>query len=208
MQLCPVGGMSRPWPSAGFRVRCLPCRLNRSILMHRRPGCRVSVPRRRQECNATVTDETNLYRAPRLYRATPADAAVMAAIHAAAFPAHDAWQQAVFSQHLALPGIFGLLHPSGGLILVRVVADEAEILTLAVIPEARRSGIATALLHESTMTASAMGAAAVFLEVSVANSAALAVYTRAGFRPVGRRRAYYSDRSDALVLRLDAGDPG
>jgi [ribosomal protein S18]-alanine N-acetyltransferase len=48
-----------------------------------------------------------------------------------------------------------------------------------------------------------MGAAAIFLEVSVANSAARAVYAQAGFKPVGRRRSYYQDRSDALVLRLD-----
>jgi [ribosomal protein S18]-alanine N-acetyltransferase len=143
-----------------------------------------------------------------LYRATPAHAEVMAAIHAAAFPAHDAWSQAVFRQHLELPGVFGLLHSSGGLILVRVAADEGEILTLAVVPEARRGGIATALLQESTMTASAMGATAVFLEVSVINSAALALYTRAGFRTAGRRRDYYLDRSDALVLRLDTGNPG
>jgi ribosomal-protein-alanine N-acetyltransferase len=132
----------------------------------------------------------------------------MATIHRAAFPAHDAWSQTVFSQQLELPGVFGLLHASGGMILVRVAADEAEILTLAVIPEARRCGIAMALLHESTITASAMGATTVFLEVSVANSAARLVYTRAGFKPVGRRREYYSDRSDALVLRLDTGERG
>jgi ribosomal-protein-alanine N-acetyltransferase len=53
------------------------------------------------------------------------------------------------------------------------------------------------------MAAAAMGAAAIFLEVSVANSAARAVYAQAGFKPVGRRRSYYQDRSDALVLRLD-----
>jgi ribosomal-protein-alanine N-acetyltransferase len=143
-----------------------------------------------------------------VYRAIPAHAEVMAAIHAAAFPTHDAWSQAVFRQQLELPGVFGLLHASGGLILVRVAADEGEILTLAVAPEARRHGVATALLQESAMTAANMGAMAVFLEVSVANSAALALYTQVGFRSVGRRRDYYSDRSDALVLRLDTGRPG
>ncbi|PPQ29185.1 GNAT family N-acetyltransferase [Rhodopila globiformis] len=132
----------------------------------------------------------------------------MAAIHAAAFPAHDAWSQAVFGQQLELPGVFGLLHASGGLILVRVAADEGEILTLGVTPEARRGGVATALLRKSAMIAAGMGATAVFLEVSVANSVALALYTRIGFATVGRRRDYYSDRSDALVLRLDTGEPG
>jgi ribosomal-protein-alanine N-acetyltransferase len=139
-------------------------------------------------------------------RATPADGAVMAAIHATAFPAPDAWRADVFSQQLALPGAFGLLHPSGGMILVRVAADEAEILTLAVAPEARGNRIAAALLQQAAATASAMGATAVFLEVAVGNTAARAAYGRAGFQPVGRRRAYYADLSDALVLRLALPD--
>jgi ribosomal-protein-alanine N-acetyltransferase len=139
-------------------------------------------------------------------RATPADGAVMAAIHAAAFPAADAWREAVFSQQLALPGVFGLLHSSGGMILARVAADEAEVLTLAVAPEARRLGIAAALLQQAATTAAAMGAAAMFLEVAVGNTAARAAYDRAGFRPIGRRRAYYADSSDALVLRLTLRD--
>lgn len=130
----------------------------------------------------------------------------MAAIHAAAFPPADAWRAEVFSQQLALPGVFGLLHPSGGMILARVAADEAEVLTVAVAPEMRRIGIAAALLQQAATIAEAMGAAALFLEVAVANTAARAAYDRAGFQPVGRRRAYYADASDALVLRLALRD--
>jgi ribosomal-protein-alanine N-acetyltransferase len=141
-----------------------------------------------------------------LSRAVPTDCRLMAAIHATVFPARDAWSETVFCQQLGFPGVFGLLHPSGGLILARVAADDAEILTLAVVPEARRCGVAMALLHESATTAAAMGASAIFLEVSVGNSAARALYTRAGFAPVGRRPGYYSDQSDALVLQLDVGN--
>jgi ribosomal-protein-alanine N-acetyltransferase len=130
----------------------------------------------------------------------------MAAIHATAFPAPDAWRADIFSQQLAFPGVFGLLHPSGGMILARVAADEAEILTLAVAPEARGSGIAAALLQQAGTIAASMGAAAVFLEVAVTNAAARAAYDRAGFQLVGRRRAYYADASDALVLRLTLRD--
>lgn len=137
-----------------------------------------------------------------LCRATPSDGAVMAAIHATAFPPADAWRADVFSEQLALPGVFGLLHPSGGMILARVAADEAEILTLAVAEEARGIGIAAALLQQAATIAASLGAAAVFLEVAVTNTAARAAYARAGFQPVGRRRAYYADASDALVLRL------
>ena len=138
-----------------------------------------------------------------LRRASQIDSMAMATIHAAAFAKQDAWSADVFSMQLGLIGVFGLLHASGGIILVRVAADQAEILTIAVAPEARRGGIATALLSEATIEAASMGAAAIFLEVSVANTAARRLYTGAGFRQVGQRPRYYSDRSDALVLRFD-----
>jgi [ribosomal protein S18]-alanine N-acetyltransferase len=138
-----------------------------------------------------------------LYPASLAESDIMAAIHAAAFPARDAWSRDVFSLQLAIPGVFGVLHRSGGMILARIAADQAEILTLAVLPAERRGGLATALLREATRIAAEMGARSVFLEVSVANVAARQVYARAGFVEAGRRRRYYSDNSDALVLRLD-----
>ena len=53
------------------------------------------------------------------------------------------------------------------------------------------------------------GAGAMFLEVAAGNAPALALYAREGFAEVGRRRRYYSDGTDALVLRRDltAGPP-
>lgn len=130
----------------------------------------------------------------------------MAAIHATAFSPPDAWGRDAFSLQLGFPGVFGLLHPSGGMILMRLAADEAEVLTLAVTPEARRGGIATSLLSEATATAAAMGAKSIFLEVSVTNIAASALYSRAGFIEAGRRPHYYSDNTDALVMRFDPPD--
>jgi ribosomal-protein-alanine N-acetyltransferase len=138
-----------------------------------------------------------------IYRASAADCDLMAAIHAAAFAAPDAWSRDVFSLQLALPNVFGLLCPSGGTILIRIAADEAEILTLAVSPEVRRSGIGSALIREATIRAATMGATVIFLEVSIANIAARRLYTRAGFCQAGMRPHYYSDNSHALVLRLD-----
>jgi [ribosomal protein S18]-alanine N-acetyltransferase len=141
-------------------------------------------------------------------RATQADADVLAAIHATAFPAGDAWSRDVFDLQLALPNVFALLHESSGLIMVRVAADEAEILTLAIAPTARRGGLGYFLLMKATESASYLGAQALFLEVSVTNIAARALYTKAGFIETGRRPHYYSDRSDALVLRLDLTPAG
>ena len=138
-----------------------------------------------------------------LRRAIHADIEVMAAVHAATFAPADAWSAEVFDLQLAMPNIFGLLHQKGGLILARVAADEAEILTLAVVPAVRRAGLGFALLAAATELATSLSARAIFLEVSATNIAAQALYNKAGFIQAGRRRRYYSDASDALVLRLD-----
>jgi ribosomal-protein-alanine N-acetyltransferase len=127
----------------------------------------------------------------------------MAAIHAAAFGVPDAWSSDVFRLQLALPNVIGLLEPAGGLILLRIAGDEAEILTLAVEPGIRRRGFGMTLLAEATTIAAASSVHSVFLEVSATNIAAQQLYCRSGFMQVGRRPNYYSDQSDALVLRLE-----
>ena len=133
--------------------------------------------------------------------ATPAHAAALAAIHASAFPPREAWGEDAITIQLALPGAFGLIDDRGGMLLGRMAADEAEVLTLAVAPEARRQGIATLLLRAAKAHVGARGGTGVFLEVATGNAAALALYARAGFVEVGHRRRYYADLADALVLR-------
>jgi ribosomal-protein-alanine N-acetyltransferase len=139
--------------------------------------------------------------------AGPAHAVACAAIHEAAFPAGEAWSPAAFADLLASPGVHGLIDPGacdggGGLILVRRAADEAEILTLATMPEARRQGIGRRMLAAALTWAKEAGARRVFLEVSDANAPARALYAAAGFTACGRRRRYYADGSDALVLQI------
>ncbi len=138
-----------------------------------------------------------------IYPAKADDCEAMEAIHASAFSKADAWSRDVFALQMSMPGVFVRLHSAGGLIVTRVAADEAEILTLAVMPEARRQGTATKLLRRAIREVTARGARALFLEVSVANTAARSLYARAGFQEAGRRAKYYSDSTDALVLRLD-----
>ncbi|MGA9010951.1 MAG: GNAT family N-acetyltransferase [Acetobacteraceae bacterium] len=135
--------------------------------------------------------------------ATSAHAAALAAIHAAAFPPRDAWGEDAIALQLALPGAFGLIDERGGMLLGRITVDEAEVLTLAVAPLERRQGIATGLLRATTERVRAHGGTAMFLEVAIGNAPALALYRREGFIEVGRRRHYYSDSSDALVLRMN-----
>lgn len=137
----------------------------------------------------------------------PAYAAVLAAIHGAAFP-EAPWGAEAFHVQLEMHGVIGLLDGRGGLILLRLAADEAEILTLGVIPRLRRQGVAAGLLKEGLKRLRALGARTIFLEVEVNNTAARALYTRSGFHEVGRRRHYYANGDDALVLRasLDAAE--
>jgi ribosomal-protein-alanine N-acetyltransferase len=132
-----------------------------------------------------------------------AHAEALAAVHAAAFRAPDAWPEAVLAAQIAQPGSFALLDPAGGMVLARVAADEAEILTLAVAPSARRRGVAFGLIAAAKHRAAAAGAVAMFLEVASDNEAARALYAKAGFRRVGRRARYYPNGGDALVLRAD-----
>lgn len=85
---------------------------------------------------------------------------------------------------------------------VYVVADSAEVLTVGVVPTARRHGVARLLLARLLDEARRRGAREVFLEVRVDNTAALALYDREGFARVGRRRGYYDHgRIDAVVMR-------
>ena len=138
-----------------------------------------------------------------IQRATQAHAAVMAAIHQAAFPLGESWGEDAIALQLALPGVFGLLDPRGGMLLGRVAAGEAEVLTLAVTPSMRRQGFAAALLEAAVAEARARGALALFLEVGTGNTAARALYSRAKFVEVGQRHRYYADGSNALVLRVN-----
>ena len=135
--------------------------------------------------------------------ATQANVLVLAAIHATAFPPVEAWGEDAISLQLALPGVFGFIDERGGMLLGRLTIDEAEVLTLAVMPEARRQGIARALLHAACADARLRGGRTMFLEVATRNAPARELYRQFGFIEVGSRRGYYADASDAVVLRMN-----
>ena len=132
------------------------------------------------------------------------DPAALAALHAQAFD--TPWSATAFADLLAQPGVALVAQPDG-FILLRVVADEAEVLTLAVSPDARRQGLGRRLVEAGLANVEAAGAARVFLEVADDNVGALALYARCGFEPAGRRRSYYArsdgSRRDALLLALN-----
>ena len=136
-----------------------------------------------------------------LLRATAAHAALLEEIHAQNFPDPDCWSADVFAAQMGLPGVFGLLAADQGFVLSRVAADEAEILTLCISPPHRRQGAARSLLSGAEKIAADWGASSMFLEVSVHNEPAAALYRGHGYERVGLRKRYYSDGSDGLILR-------
>lgn len=140
----------------------------------------------------------------------PAAAGVAAAIHAQS--ADAPWPAETMAGLLVQPGVFGLVATKDaapcGFILCRVAADEAEVLALGVLPDARRRGVGRALMAAATAAMACKGSARVLLEVSVRNTAALSLYRAIGFEEVGRRKAYYADHDgggavDALVMAMD-----
>lgn len=146
-------------------------------------------------------------------QAVGADAcAALAAIHACAFEAP--WDARAIADLLGSPFVFALQagSPPAGFILARSVAGEAEILTLAVDPLARRRGLGAALVESAAALAAAGGAEVMWLEVAEDNAAARALYAALGFQSGGRRPGYYARASgpvDALILRreLNTGAP-
>lgn len=137
-----------------------------------------------------------------------AEAELLAALHASAFPPEEAWDATTLATLLSLEGTFALRIGEKGFILARQTLDEAEILTLAVRPEMRRDGIGARLVKTALAKVAAAGAQAMFLEVAEKNAAAIGLYAAAGFTRIGRRRDYYAPGAHALAMRrlLNSGE--
>lgn len=145
--------------------------------------------------------------APALSEAGPRDARALSALHRASF--HRGWSDGEFEQLLLDRNI--LAHRAivgrnlAGFILSRMIAGEAEILSVAVVSARRGKGLARQLLDLHLRRLAGLGAHTVFLEVDEGNVPARRLYRRAGFREVGRREGYYSagNGAAALILRRD-----
>ena len=128
------------------------------------------------------------------------DLSALAGLHEACFA--QAWTQDALRDLLKIAGTLAF-SASDGFVMTRIAGDEAEILTIAVAPAARRGGVGSALLYEAARHTQQMGARTMFLEVGESNATAMALYKRLGFREVGRRKSYYGPSDDALILRAD-----
>jgi len=148
---------------------------------------------------------------PSLSEAGSRDAGRIAALHAASF--RRGWSEQEVEGLLLDRHVIAHRATSGaklvGFIMSRLVADEAEILSVAVARSRQGRGLAQKLLNLHLRRLAGLGARAVFLEVDEHNRPAIRLYERAGFREVSRRPNYYASAGDkaaaALVLRRDIG---
>lgn len=138
--------------------------------------------------------------------------AAMARTHAAAFTQSRHWTAEEFERLLESPGCF-YVGDDRAFALVRVIADEAELLTLATHPDFQRQGYAAGLMKAWQAEAQKRGAARGFLEVAADNAPARALYERCGYEITGIRRTYFARPDgkavDALLMSraLTAGQP-
>jgi ribosomal-protein-alanine N-acetyltransferase len=145
-------------------------------------------------------------------------AELLAGIHKVCF--QQPWAAGSMSEILAMPGCRALVAVDGGslvpsaeppgpagMVIWSTILDEAEIMTLAVLPPWRRRGVGGALLDAAMDGARAGGACTMFLEAAADNAAALALYGSRGFERVGLRKKYYGD-VDGIAMRCDLGASG
>lgn len=137
-------------------------------------------------------------------------------VMSAAFPAEygEAWTRSQCAGILPMTGVKLILAEDGednvvGFSLYRTIADDSELLLLAVHPESRGCGIGRLLLSNFIEDSRKNGANRIHLEVRDGNSA-IGVYRSAGFEQVNRRSNYYRGRGggsfDALTFVLSADD--
>lgn len=133
------------------------------------------------------------------------DAEIIFGMEQTCFPG-DFWSLDSVKSQLVQPGaLYRIIKVGGceaGYALGNVVADEAELYRIAVLPEYRRQGLGKELLCGFLNLCREKSAAAVFLEVRSKNQGAIALYKSAGFAPVGMRKNYYKD-DDGLIFRLE-----
>lgn len=139
---------------------------------------------------------------------TEAIEAVMAVMNIAFDPGYgEAWSEPQILSMLAMPGVWLSLAlvdgQPAGFTLSRLVADEAELLLLAVAPANRRQGIGMALIERCRSQTRHRAGNRLHLEVRH-NNPAIELYKKAGFTLAGRRTGYYRGNDgqlyDALTL--------
>ena len=118
------------------------------------------------------------------------------ALHKQCFP-DKPWSESDFME-LKKSGC-EIVASKNGFIVWRTIADEAEIITIGVAPEMRRSGIAESMILLMEQELKKQNVVNIFLEVSEVNCPAKKLYEKLGFNVVGKRPKYY-DGTDAIIM--------
>ena len=154
-----------------------------------------------------------LWMAPHGLHIEPAearDAEALAAIHAQGF--HRGWPREDFQSYIAgrdTPVYIACdaRRKIAGFAMLRLAADEAELITIAVDNRWRRKGIGKALMHALFEDLAMTPARKLFLEVAADNPAALKLYGAHGFRKISERQGYYArldgQPATAIVMARD-----
>ena len=139
-------------------------------------------------------------------RATPRDASAIAEAEQICFS--DPWCERDILDYISTEGgICFVALRNGKLIaylLGRLIAPEAEIYRIAVLPEERGRGVGYRLLDFSMKTERGRGLETVFLEVRSQNVAAISLYSSYDFKQVGFRKGYYKNPDDDAIVMLKA----
>jgi [ribosomal protein S18]-alanine N-acetyltransferase len=138
-------------------------------------------------------------------------AELLGELHARAFD--KAWSATEIAKLMENTAVFALISrgtDAQGFVMAWAAAGDAELLTVAVVPEARRKGVGASLVTSAGVAALVRGAASMHLEVAEDNAAARALYVKLGYEEAGRRHAYYAGEGgsvDAIVMRRNLPRP-
>ena len=123
----------------------------------------------------------------------------LANLHQKCFP-HKPWSADDFAD-LKKSGC-EIIASQNGFIVWRAVADDAELITIGVAPDARRTGIGAAMIGIMEGELKKSGVKSVFLEVAENNAPARKLYEQNGYAQIGVRPKYY-DGIDAIMMKKD-----
>ena len=120
----------------------------------------------------------------------------------------EAWSEKSVASELNNPLSFWLVAVDGdnvaGYVGSQTVMDESDMMNVAVHPDYRKQGIATALIVGLVEELRKRGSQCLTLEVRASNENAISVYQKLQFQEVGRRKNYYRNpKEDALILRKE-----
>lgn len=144
---------------------------------------------------------------PILRELNTSDAAAMASLHALSFAEPQQWTADSIRGLMLQPTTqsFALGHNDAilGFMMASFVANEAEILTLAMHPEQRRKGYAKRLIKHFIQLHRIQKLQKIFLEVAANNSAAINLYRSLGFTIIATRANYYTQQIGIKPLKVD-----